>query len=77
VLYGATGGGGASDKGIIYSLTPPVQPGEAWTLALLYSFTSSDGSSTATSLVFGPGGALYGTAPDGGAGSGTVFAFKP
>ncbi len=77
VLYGATGGGGASDNGIIYSLTPPAQSDGAWTFALLYSFTSSDGSSAATSLAFGPGGALYGTAPEGGTGSGTVFAFKP
>lgn len=77
VLYGATGAGGAFSDGTLYSLSPPASAGEAWTFTLLHSFDGTDGFSPGTSLVFGPGGALYGTAQLGGTGSGTVFAFKP
>ena len=51
--------------------------GAAWTLALLHSLSYSDGQSVAGPLVFCLDGALYGSAANGGTGSGTLFAFKP
>ena len=44
VLRGTTSGGGTSNAGTVFSLTPPTAPGGSWTQAVLYSFTGgSDG----------------------------------
>ncbi len=62
----------------LYSLTPPAQPGGAWTKATLHDFTGgSDGCVPSSPLVTGTDGTLYGTTgicPAGG--DGTVFSIK-
>jgi hypothetical protein len=73
-ILGTTAFGGAYGKGKVFELTPPASPGGAWTLALLYSFSGfGDGSQPDTGVVFGGGGAIYGTTYKGGAGYGAVF----
>jgi len=78
VLYGTTayGGSGACTTGnsglegcgTIFQLTPPAEPGGAWTDSVLYSFTgiNGDGSYPVASVVVGKNGALYGTTQYGG-----------
>jgi uncharacterized repeat protein (TIGR03803 family) len=85
VLYGSAAEGGADTAGTIFSLTPPAGgPDGIWTFNLLHSFTggsfgSKDGSMPNGGLVFGQGGALYGTTGLGGRASslGTVFQLAP
>src|SRR3984957_20496932 len=86
VLYGTTWYGGICIPnepvcfGTVFELDPPSAPGGAWTEKVIYRFTSEngDGNQPLGKLVLGPGGALYGTAEDGGAfGYGTVFELKP
>jgi uncharacterized repeat protein (TIGR03803 family) len=78
-LYGTTAGNGQSSLGTMYRLTPPGVPGGAWTETTLHTFAGgSDGSGPAAGLIFGRGGALYGTTAGGGAfGKGTVFKVVP
>jgi hypothetical protein len=79
VLYGTVyaqlGGGGS-----IYSLTPPLSPGGAWTEATLLEFPtpkSGDGP-TPGPLTLGENDTLYGTTQSGGASfAGTAYALKP
>jgi uncharacterized repeat protein (TIGR03803 family) len=80
VLYGTTANGGdtsgicTSGCGTVFSLTPPVTPGGAWTETVLHVFEGSDGANPFASLVAGPGSRLYGTTVNGGAsGFGGVF----
>jgi len=74
VLYGTTYGGGTSNAGTVFSLTPPTSPGGTWTETVLYSF----GANPRGDLVIGSGGVLYGTTYGGGAaGLGTVFSLTP
>jgi uncharacterized repeat protein (TIGR03803 family) len=79
VLYGVTGQGGTSNKGTVYSLTPPAGAGGAWTETVLYNFTGApDDGSGPTGVTIGGGGVLYGTTGVGGAASaGTVFSLTP
>ena len=74
-LYGVTWDGGSANKGAVFKLTPPATSMGAWTQSILYSFTGgSDGFEPHGGVIFGRGGALYGTAKWGGAsGLGTVF----
>jgi uncharacterized repeat protein (TIGR03803 family) len=74
-IYGSSSTG----AGAVFSLTPPSEPGAAWTEALLYQFPpNSSGESVPGNLVFGAGGALYGTTAVGGTnGDGTVFQLTP
>jgi uncharacterized repeat protein (TIGR03803 family) len=78
-LYGVTTGGGNGPCtyggpsplgcGTVYSLTPPAEPGGAWTETVLYNFTGgSDGNYPAT-VTLGPDDVLYGVTSLG-AGSG-------
>jgi uncharacterized repeat protein (TIGR03803 family) len=78
-LYGTTANGGASGLGTVFKLTPPSTPGGAWTAAVLYSFTGSDGANpTGAGVIFDGSGALYGTSRNGGTdGNGTVFQLTP
>jgi uncharacterized protein (TIGR03437 family) len=93
VLYGSSEYGGSgpctelgSGCGTIFSLTPPLSPGGAWTEAVLYSFTGAGDGGQPSSVVIGSGGVLYGTTQFGGtgacssaptAGCGTVFSLTP
>jgi uncharacterized repeat protein (TIGR03803 family) len=78
-LIGAALYGGANDAGTIYKLTPPASSSGQWTGAALYNFTGgADGLRSASTLVFGADGAIYGTALAGGAGNnGLVFKLTP
>jgi uncharacterized repeat protein (TIGR03803 family) len=83
-VYGVTQQGGQNNKGVVYRLVP--QNG-SWNESVLYSFPGGkDGSEPFASLVFGKGGALYGTTSYGGDmscangqgnGCGTVFRVVP
>jgi uncharacterized repeat protein (TIGR03803 family) len=76
-LLGTTSLGGASDFGIVFSLTPNTA-GTVWTEAILYTFTGlSDGGKPYAGLVF-KSTSLYGTTLDGGVHSqGAVFELTP
>lgn len=100
VLYGTTlvGGSGtvcnigAGGCGTVFQLTPPATAGGAWTEAVIYNFTGSNGDGAIPSggLALGKNGALYGTTAYGGSdtsgslcrtytppGCGTVFKLTP
>ena len=80
VLYGTTAYGGAEALGTVFSLTPPLSPGGAWTDSILHSFgLSGDGALPEfAGVAIGRGGLLYGTTFRGGtSGSGTVFSMTP
>jgi uncharacterized repeat protein (TIGR03803 family) len=69
VVYGTTQGGGTSNYGTVFSLTPPTSPGGPWIETILYSFTgpdNGDGSGPRGTLVAGANGELYGTTVEGG-----------
>jgi uncharacterized repeat protein (TIGR03803 family) len=74
-IYGATTGGGTSNKGTIYELTCS---GKICTEKVLYSFSGgADGDRPGNGLVFDSAGNLYGTTYSGGQyNSGTVFELK-
>jgi uncharacterized repeat protein (TIGR03803 family) len=91
VLYGTTtfGGTAAACKrsggcGTVFSLTPPISPGGAWSELLLHTFSSIDGAGPRGGVAIGEGGVLYGTTENGGStqvdgtgGLGTVYALTP
>jgi len=79
VLYGTTFAGGTTGNGTVFQLSPPANPGDAWTKTVLYSFQGgSDGSGPKTAATLGPSGTLFGTTFAGGAtGAGTVFQLTP
>jgi uncharacterized repeat protein (TIGR03803 family) len=84
-LYGTTGGGGASNRGTVFELTPTGQE------TVLYSFCSlascADGAGPTAGLIMDDEGNLYGTTSGGGTGDcvqsgvdsgcGTVFKVTP
>lgn len=82
-LFGTTLGGGFSQAccGTVFELSPPSQPGGAWTETILYRFTAyTDGALPEGRLIFDRAGNLYGTAEAGGIGfdcCGTVFELSP
>jgi hypothetical protein len=60
-------GGGASNHGTVFSLTPPASPGGSWTETVVYSLPGGGGPKNPNgALVIGPSGALYGTSSAGG-----------
>jgi len=80
VLYGTARHGGISASGMVFALSPPVDPAGAWTEAVLYNFRggTSDGSEPGAGVVFGRHGALYGTTDYGGSNNlGTIFSLTP
>ena len=90
VLYGTTEYGGSAGScatpgapvgcGTIFQLTPPSEPGGAWTETVLHNFSgkNGDGAMPLAGLTPGSNGEFYGTASIGGAaGFGTVFSIKP
>jgi uncharacterized repeat protein (TIGR03803 family) len=78
-LYGATLFGGADANGTLFELA---RTSKGYQEKILYSFTGDKDGSVPESLVFGPGGKLYGVAFWGGNavegnGDGTIFAIEP
>ena len=64
VLYGNISQSGAVNaSGQVFQLTPPAQPGGAWTETVLYNFPGFKGDATtpAYTLAIDPQGNLYGT----------------
>jgi uncharacterized repeat protein (TIGR03803 family) len=80
VLYGvAFGAGGACSCGVVFSLSLPGTPGDAWTETILWAFGSvtGDGKVPQAGLAIA-NGVLYGTTSKGGRhGAGTVFSLAP
>jgi uncharacterized repeat protein (TIGR03803 family) len=76
-LYGTTFGGGTSDAGTVFELTPAA--GGTWTEKVLHNFShGSDGGKPAAGLIFDGAGNLYGTTFGGGTSdAGTVFELTP
>ncbi len=77
-LYGTTSGGGASNSGTVFELTPTAVP--PWTETALYSFPVNANGRTASphdGLIFDAAGNLYGTTYGDGLGWGTVFELTP
>jgi uncharacterized repeat protein (TIGR03803 family) len=78
-LYGTTSGGGPSQAGTVFKLTP--QAGDFWTQEVLYSFSGgSDGGNPEAGVIMGQNGRLFGTASTGGTGTlsgGVVFRLDP
>lgn len=70
-LYGTTTLGGASNKGVIFELTPGGQE------SVLYSFTGGADGGTPLGLTRDASGNLYGMAQAGGQGAGVVFQLSP
>ncbi len=71
-LYGTAPNGGLFQLGAVFEVSPPSQPGGAWTEALLHSFTGSgDGKNPIAGLTLGQGNSvsLFGTST----GNGTVL----
>ena len=71
-LYGCTLAGGSGDYGTLFRITP------SGTFTSLFALTGNTGAARGRSaegkLAFGPGGVLYGVAPEGGTGGGgTAF----
>ena len=69
-LYGTTVSGGPSDQGTVFELSPPSNPGGAWTEKVLYNFCSqtncTDGFAPLGPVLLDPYGNLYGTTYFGG-----------
>jgi hypothetical protein len=92
-LYGATESGGIATPccdgqswfgGTLFKLSPPAQPGGAWTETVLYSFCPAglpctDGSGPLGNLIQDSAGNFYGVTGSGGNSSygGTVFKLSP
>ena len=82
-LYSTTFyGGGASDSGTVFKLTPPPKGQTDWIETVLYSFAGkpSDGQNPSSGLIVDKHGVLYGTTNSGGAGApggGIVFTLAP
>jgi uncharacterized repeat protein (TIGR03803 family) len=80
-FYGTAAYGGSANAGTVFKMT---RHGSDWIFSPLYSFQGgTDGNAPDTSVVFGPGGSLYGTTFYGGnsgcgqSGCGTVFKLTP
>jgi uncharacterized repeat protein (TIGR03803 family) len=83
ILYGTTRNGGNLDKGVVFSLTPPVPPSTQWQQTVLYSFSGGQDGANPVSPLTLLGGAFYGVTYAGGgtgcggAGCGTLFQLTP
>ena len=81
-LYGTTfNGGGSAGAGTVYKLSPPAQPGGAWTETILYSFSYTqlgNGIGPLAGLAMDSAGNLYGTTWLGGPqAAGVAFELSP
>ena len=75
-IYGTTAGGGSSQNGVTYELTPS---NGNWTQSVLWSFTGgNDGGKPASGVIFDSAGNLYGATYVGGTyGYGAIFQLAP
>jgi len=83
-LYGTTTAGGTPcggpGCGVVFELSPPLQPGGEWTYAAIHEFTGgSDGNLSFADLTLDAAQNLYGTTCGGGdnGGGGVVFELSP
>jgi uncharacterized repeat protein (TIGR03803 family) len=77
-LFGVTEGGGPSNQGTVFELTPPAAAGEPWTETVLHAFSGADGAYPYFGLTLAPSGVLFGTTQSGGpSGNGTLFQIVP
>jgi uncharacterized repeat protein (TIGR03803 family) len=78
VLYGTTLQGGSDGNGTVFSLSPPISPGNPWIETILHSFTVADGLRPTAGVIIGSDGVLYGTTSGGGGlGGGVAFSLTP
>jgi hypothetical protein len=75
-LYGTTTYGGATSPPTVFKLTPPVAPGQAWTVSAVYSFAGDANGPYPIGITFHDG-ALYGVASGSPRGAGAVFRLTP
>lgn len=66
VLYGTTDFGGNEGAGVVYQLTPPASPGEAWTEAVIFAFYGGSQFGAGSGVIAGSNGELYGVTSQGG-----------
>ena len=77
ILYG-NAGGGSSNNGIVFQLTPPASAGGAWTEKIVYEFSGGADGSGPGALAIGRAGVLYGVTSGGGtAKHGVAFSLTP
>ena len=81
VLYG-TGGGGPGGRGVVFRLTPPSAPGDAWTEAVVHTFGIRNGPvDNPIALTVAGDGTIYGTAYGDtfpyGSGNSAIFQLTP
>jgi uncharacterized repeat protein (TIGR03803 family) len=81
-LFGTTSGGGPRQGGTVFRLTPPADPGGAWTHSVIFAFTGgADGGSPEGGVKMDPQGRLWGTTNVGGSGGpnfgGVLFLLQP
>jgi uncharacterized repeat protein (TIGR03803 family) len=83
-LYGTTSAGGTPcggpGCGVVFELSPPLQPGGEWTYAAIHELTGgSDGNFSFSDLTLDASQNLYGTTCSGGnsGGGGVVFELSP
>jgi uncharacterized repeat protein (TIGR03803 family) len=72
-LFGTTTSGGASNQGVVFQLTPNLNPAAPWAETVIHSFDSrsGDGIEPQAGLIIDQAGNLYGTNLD------TVFQLSP
>ncbi|HEY7097077.1 MAG TPA: choice-of-anchor tandem repeat GloVer-containing protein [Terriglobales bacterium] len=76
-LYGTTTSCGGYEKGTVFELARPVQPGGDWAISILHHFTGIDGSYP-NGVVFNQAGNLYGTTFYGGTwNEGVLYRLSP
>jgi uncharacterized repeat protein (TIGR03803 family) len=73
-LYGTTSNTGEPNRGTVYKLSPPAEPGGDWIDSALHVFQGiPDGEYPGGDLVMDSEGNLYGTAQGGSQGGGVIF----
>jgi hypothetical protein len=78
VLYGTASVGGFDGLGTVFSLTPPVSPGAAWTETTLVELDYTDGYQPVGGLALDRSGNVYGAGAGGGStDGGVVFSLAP
>jgi uncharacterized repeat protein (TIGR03803 family) len=76
ILYGTTWGGGTSNGGVVFQLSP--NSGGSWTETVTHSFVGTDGYIPRSTLMVDHSGNLFGTTYSGGtSGFGVAFEITP